>query len=394
MMENLYSTNTPWNFWQCQPNPSLDLWKAAIQQASACLGLPNHETQIERILTLTLGEGQFGPKHWKLDPIKRFYNLLKPYLHNSIRTTIKRLNSHAIKDFRLGWPIENRYVHFQWEVIRQVLIQSNQFEIFFRHFWPKGHRFALVLSHDIETEAGQDNVRILAEMEENLGYRSSFNFVPEGYTLDEKLIQELLERGFEVGLHGLKHDGKLFRSRKTFNSRSMKINSYLGKNDSVGFRSPLMHRNPKWMQKLNVEYDLSFFDTDPFEPMPGGCMSIWPFTIGRFVELPYTLVQDSTLVNVLGETTPRIWLEKLDFIEKYYGMALVIVHPDYILNRDSLEIYRSFLENVRNRENYWNPLPREAAAWWRARCESIPDNCEYEMATGKIKRTENQIIIL
>ena len=212
--------------------------------------------------------------------------------------------------------------------------------------------------------------------------------------MDEKLIQDLLERGFEVGLHGLKHDGKLYRSRKTFNSRSMKINSYLGKNGYVGFRSPLMHRNPEWMQRLNVEYDLSFFDTDPFEPMPGGCMSIWPFTIGRFVELPYTLVQDSTLVNVLGETTPRIWLEKLDFIEKYYGMALVIVHPDYILNRDSLEIYRSFLENVRNRGNYWNPLPREAAAWWRARCETVPENCEYEITTGKIKRTENQIIIL
>ena len=45
------------------------------------------------------------------------------------------------------------------------------------------------------------------------------------------------------------------------------------------------------MRHLEIEYDLSFFDTDPFEPIPGGTMSIWPFFIGHFVELPYTLAR-------------------------------------------------------------------------------------------------------
>ncbi len=60
------------------------------------------------------------------------------------------------------------------------------------------------------------------------------------------------------------------------------------------------------MQALEVEYDLSFFDTDPYEPIPGGGMSIWLYWIGRFIELPYTLAQDSTLAIVLGEETPRL----------------------------------------------------------------------------------------
>jgi hypothetical protein len=37
---------------------------------------------------------------------------------------------------------------------------------------------------------------------------------------------------------------------------------------------------------------LSFIDVGPFELITGGTMSIWPFSIGHFIELPNTLVQD------------------------------------------------------------------------------------------------------
>jgi len=125
--------------------------------------------------------------------------------------------------------------------------------ISFRHFWPAGHRFSVVLTHDIETEEGQALVREIADLEEELGFRSSFNIVPDRYIPDDRLMGELSERGFEIGVHGLKHDGKLFSSEKTFVKRSQAINSYLGKFNAVGFRSPLMQRNPEWMQSLNIE---------------------------------------------------------------------------------------------------------------------------------------------
>lgn len=35
-----------------------------------------------------------------------------------------------------------------------------------------------------------------------------------------------------------------------------------------------LFRHPLWMQSLDIEYDLSFFDTDPYEPMAGGSMSM------------------------------------------------------------------------------------------------------------------------
>jgi hypothetical protein len=155
--------------------------------------------------------------------------------------------------------------------------------------------------------------------------------------------------------------------------RARCINAHLKELDAVGFRSPFTIRNPEWMQVLEIEYDLSFFDTDPFEPIPGGTMSIWPFILGRFVELPYTLAQDYTLTTVLGETTPRLWLQKVDFIERYQGMVLVNTHPDYLSVPVNWKVYTDFLQAMRHREGYWRALPREAARWWSERATSVLD---------------------
>jgi len=219
----------------------------------------------------------------------------------------------------------------------------------------------------VESAVGQSFIRAVADLEENLGFRSSFNFVPEGYRIDINLVDELRKRGFEIGIHGLTHDGKLFNSRNKFERCAVRINNYFKDFGAVGFRTPLTIRNPEWMQALEIEYDLSFFDTDPFEPIPGGTMSIWPFLLGRFVELPYTLVQDYSLTALLGEKTPRLWLEKVDFIEHYHGMALLNSHPDYLRNPANLKIYSDFLTSMNGREGFWHALPRDVAAWWRNR---------------------------
>jgi hypothetical protein len=135
-----------------------------------------------------------------------------------------------------------------------------------------------------------------------------------------------------------------------------------------------MHRHPLWLQDFEMEYDLSFFDTDPFEPMPGGTMSIWPFTIGHFVELPYTLVQDHTLMQTLGENTPRIWLDKVEFVSKYSGMALLNSHPDYLMFPQYFSIYEEFLNQMRQRNDYWHALPSEVANWWQYRVSLLVEN--------------------
>jgi hypothetical protein len=275
--------------------------------------------------------------------------------------------------FPLGWPIEDRYVRFQFACAAEVLRQRKVDCGVHVNFWPEGRRFALVLTHDVESAAGVEFAPRLAELEERLGFHSSFNFVPERYRVDPELLSALRQRGFEVGVHGLKHDGRLFSSQRIFTRRAAKINEYLRAWAATGFRAPYTHRNPEWLQALNIEYDLSFFDTDPYEPMPGGAMSIWPFLLGSFVELPYTLVQDHTLMVVLGERTPSAWLDKVDFVERWRGMALVNAHPDYLLEPQRLAIYEAFLRAMKEKENYWHAAPGEVARWWRRRAGFTPE---------------------
>lgn len=369
-MMNLWRENTPRNFWLCQPDPPDEVWLQAYHEAFPSMGLSHQVDDIDIATSFTLGEGQFGPDHWKLSPMKQRYYALKPFLPRSLTLLLRQQYGQLHRsDFQLRWPIEERFVHFQWNVIQQLMIALGQTSLTFRYFWPAGCRWTLVLTHDVETDLGQTFVRKVAGLEERLGFRSSFNFVPERYDIDYRLMQELRERGFEIGVHGLKHDGKLFNSQARFMERAERINYYLKEFGALGFRSPLTMRNPEWMQALEVDYDLSFFDTDPYEPMPGGVMSIWPFAIGKFIELPYTLPQDCTLFQVFNECTPHLWLKKLDFIEDYHGMALVITHPDYLRETRVWNIYIEFLKALKERVNYWHALPCEVAWWWRRRIE-------------------------
>jgi predicted glycosyltransferase len=278
--------------------------------------------------------------------------------------------------------------------------------------WPGGKQFALVLTHDIEGQAGLTKCHQLMDIERRLGFRSSFNFVPEGeYSITQELRDELKSDGFEVGVHDLRHDGRLYRNRRDFAENARRINTYLKDWDAVGFRSAFMFHNLEWLHDLNVRYDSSTFDTDPFEPQPHPRNTIFPFWVPRpdspdsalsnghstlshqpsalngpgsgYVELPYTVPQDSTLFLLFRERTPDIWFQKLDWVAKHGGMVLIDTHPDYMSmegNRTSWEyparFYEDLLRYVRDRYAgaFWHALPHEVAEFVRTRSGQITPN--------------------
>lgn len=242
--------------------------------------------------------------------------------------------------------------------------------------WPGGKRFAFVLTHDVEGQRGLERCRLLANLEMDLGFRSSFNFVPEGeYDTPSSLRQFLTDHGFEVGLHDLHHDGTLYRSKPEFSAAANRINQHLQRWQAVGFRSAFMLHNLEWLKELNILYDASTFDTDPFEPQPDGANTIFPFWVARsdssgYVELPYTLPQDSTLFLVLGEKTTEVWKRKLDWVAQHGGLALVNVHPDYLAFEGRAgraefpaALYKEFLTHVSAHfgDSAWRALPRDVA---------------------------------
>jgi peptidoglycan/xylan/chitin deacetylase (PgdA/CDA1 family) len=247
--------------------------------------------------------------------------------------------------------------------------------------WPENKKFALVLTHDVDTAHGQKNCFQLMQLERRLGFRSSFNFVPERYNVSEKLRNQLTHNGFEVGVHGLNHDGKLFRSASIFEERSKKINRYISRWNAKGFRAPAMHHNLDWIHLLNIEYDASTFDTDPFEPQPDGCATIYPFWVANganhkgYIELPYTLPQDFTVFILMKDFNLSIWQRKLDWIVQHNAMALLNTHPDYMCfgnkhkryEQYPAKLYQAFLEYIKNEysDQYWQALPKDVAKYWK-----------------------------
>jgi len=253
--------------------------------------------------------------------MNRLYYLFKPFIPRRLQLFLRRLQGRILlKKYKNVWPI----------------LPGSEKKPENWIGWPEGKDFAIVLTHDVEWRKGHDRCKQLLEIEKKLGFKSSFNLVPERYKVDKELRDLIVNEGFEVCVHGLKHDGKLFRSRKIFSERAIKINQYLKEWNSVGFRAPAVHHNLEWIGELDIEYDLSTFDTDPFEPQPDGVGTMFPFLVERkngktgYVELPYTLDQDFTLFILMKESSPKLWIDKLDWIAENGGMVLVIVHPDYL----------------------------------------------------------------
>ena len=124
--------------------------------------------------------------------------------------------------------------------------------------WPDGKQFAFVLTHDVEGLRGLAKCRQLMQLENEMGFRSSFNFIPEGdYRVSRNVREELAEKGFEVGVHDLHHDGKLYRTRREFTANAGYINHYLQEWGASGFRSGFMFHNLEWLGDLDVLYDSS-----------------------------------------------------------------------------------------------------------------------------------------
>jgi peptidoglycan/xylan/chitin deacetylase (PgdA/CDA1 family) len=297
-------------------------------------------------------------------PVSLFY-LLKPLIPRSLQIALRRARCRRLLErHRATWPVDpgGSAVPDNWPG------------------WPDGKRFALVLTHDVEGTRGVERTAAVAALEQSRGLRSSFNFVGRDYPVPARLRSGLCAGGFEIGVHGLHHNGLMYLTPGIFRRHARGIRQCLAEWNAVGFRSPAMHHDFDAIHELGVRYDSSTFDTDPFEPQPDGVRTIFPVWIvnrqgtSAYVELPYTLPQDFTLYVILGETDNAIWKRKLDWLAEHGGMALMDTHPDYMCpdgekpGREEypVRLYQDFLDYVctRYQGQFWAALPREVAGYF------------------------------
>lgn len=297
---------------------------------------------------------------------RRAYYAVRPLLPRAVQIALRRGFSRIQARSRFPrWPIEPG-LHDLVDLVLQCAADAAGEPVPSIAPWPRGRSWALVLTHDVETWLGRDAIERLRAVEESLGFRSAWNLVPERYSVPDSLVEHLKAAGCEVGVHGLKHDGRDLESWDTPRSRMPEMRRWARRWGAVGFRSPATHRVWEAMPRLGFSYDSSYPDTDPFEPMAGGCCSWLPFFNRDLVELPITLTQDHTLFVILRRDD-SLWREKANYLRARGGMALAIVHPDYMLEDDRLAVYRRLLEEYRADPEVWSPLPHEVADWWRRR---------------------------
>jgi peptidoglycan/xylan/chitin deacetylase (PgdA/CDA1 family) len=296
------------------------------------------------------------------------YYSIKQFVPEKLRHWANSMVIHARRHRGFpNWPCDPTLLDFWREWLRRALERLGVEDEWHIGFWPDNARCCVVLTHDVEGPLGVQRMERMADVEQRLGFLSSWNLPLAQYPIDWAAVERIRARGFEIGAHGLSHDGKLFRSEADFAVLGPLLERLARERSLPGFRSPSTLRRAEWIANLDFEYDSSFADSDPYEPQPGGSCSLFPFHLGGLIELPYTLPQDHTLIHILRRDPLPLWSLKARWIAGIGGMILTLTHPDYIGAGDYLMRYEELLKRLRDLPQSWHALPSAVARWWRRR---------------------------
>lgn len=232
--------------------------------------------------------------------------------------------------------------------------------------WDLGVELPLiVLTHDIDSGAGFQWVAKTAGIEEKYGFRSSWNVVPKHYRVQKDVLYELLEKGHEIGLHGIWHSNiETFLSEDRIRREFSGLKNFINEFSIKGYRSPCWYRTNSMFQVLSefFAYDLSCLDNDLIATANGGVGFMRPFRMDSgLIELPCTLLFEAPLsFKVPPEKFTEYWLPKIKFIKASNGMLLVNTHPDpYFSGNDRLlASYETLLRTIAE-QNWKAKLPFE-----------------------------------
>jgi hypothetical protein len=300
------------------------------------------------------------------------YYFIRPLLSVAIR---KHLQRARLRDWRRIpfplWPVDASVDLLAERALGIALSAGKNREIPFVWFWPNGASACATMTHDVEAAAGLAFCPQLMDLDESFGIRSAFQLVPEGrYHTSEAQREEFRRRGFELNVHDLNHDGRLFYDRAEFRRRAQTINAYGRRFGSCGFRSGAMYRNQDWYGDFEFSYDMSVPNVAHLEPQRGGCCTVMPFFVGEILEIPLTTIQDYSLFHILNDYSTTLWRSQTAFILKRHGLMSFIGHPDYLIEPGARSVYSQLLahlSDLRANANVWIALPREIDQWWRER---------------------------
>ena len=306
--------------------------------------------------------------------VRDTYYLVRPALHVSLRKRLQKLHLNGWHELVFPeWPVDRTVDRLMRRLLNMSLRANGIKRLPFIWFWPEGASACAIMTHDVETRAGQNFCPQLMDIDEAHGIPASFQIVPEKrYPVTAQFLQSLKSRGFEVNIQDLNHDGLLFSDEQEFRRRADKINSYAQEYQAHGFRSAILYRNQDWYGALNFEYDMSVPNVAHLDPQRGGCCTVMPYFVGKTLELPVTTTQDYSLFHILNDYSLALWKQQVELIMEENGLIAFIVHPDYIVSEQAQATYRKLLtlvQQLRAERNVWVARPQQVNDWWRTRSQ-------------------------
>jgi hypothetical protein len=300
------------------------------------------------------------------------YYITRPLLPVPVR---KHLQKFRLRDWQQipfpRWPLDFSVDTLMERAMELTLRCGAIDRVPFIWFWPGGAPAGAILTHDIESASGRDFCGRLMDIDDEYGLKASFQVVPERrYDEVDALCSTIRQRGFEVNVHDLNHDGHLFDDRRRFEERIGQVNAYARRFQSSGFRAAAMYHNQSWYDLLQFSYDMSVVNAAHLEPQRGGCCTVMPYFVGGLVELPLTTTQDYSLFHILGQYSTALWKQEIDHIIAANGLITLLTHPDYLIEERAQSTYRELLEYVsrlRSEGRLWFALPGDVDRWWRTR---------------------------
>ena len=306
--------------------------------------------------------------------VRNAYYLVRPLLSVPVRKQLQRVRLRGWRNLTFPrWPVDTSVDTILQRLMVLALKARRQDTIPFVWFWPNQMNGCAIVTHDVETQLGVDHSSRLMDLNDSFAIPASFQVVPEErYPVSDRYLHSIRDRGFEVNVQDLNHDGHLYRERAEFERRVVKINRYRKEYGAAGFRSGVLYRNQEWFHLLDFDYDSSVPNVAHLDPQRGGSCTVMPYFIGNLLELPVTMTQDYSLFHILNSHSLQLWQQQIDMILQQHGLINVIVHPDYITGAQEEDTYKkllAMLDRIRREQKVWVALPRDVSSWWRQRSQ-------------------------
>lgn len=263
------------------------------------------------------------------------------------------------------------------------------------YVWPQGKTCAVVCSFDVDGESPyvwmhrgepianlgeaeqrrfgpRTGVYRLMDLLDEFGAKGSF-YVP-GLTAEQNpdLLQHILGRGHEIGLHGYYHE-RVDALDKASNSQILERSIALfteqtGKTE-FGYRSPSWEMTPDMFDLLrarNILYDSSLMGSDH------------PYSIEGLPEVPVQwLVDDAIYFRFTAGPRDKghpanpdhvlaSWIEEFEGIREFGGVFMLTCHPWISGRPQRIRMLRKLFEHIAAASGVWWTTTAEIAAYHAA----------------------------